>query len=90
MEQEPRRYMSQEPTAPVMSIGNWVVTMVLMIIPLVNIVLLIVWAASSGENPNRKNWAIATLIFMAISFVLWMILATAFAGVLASLTGNMY
>ncbi|HOD18281.1 MAG TPA: hypothetical protein PKJ14_06570 [Candidatus Cloacimonadota bacterium] len=41
--------------APVMTIGNWIVTMLLMLIPIANIVLLIVWAVSNTDNPNRKN-----------------------------------
>ncbi len=90
MEQDPRQVTNQGQLAPIMTIGNWVVTMILMIIPLVNIILLIVWAASSSENPNRKNWAIATLIFMAISFVLWLIFASALAGFIGSMGGGMY
>ncbi|HOA29480.1 MAG TPA: hypothetical protein PKL34_05530 [Candidatus Cloacimonadota bacterium] len=72
-----------------MTVGNWIVTMLLMIIPFVNIILLIVWAASSGENPNRRNWAIASLIFMAIGIVLWLILASTLVGLMSSLTGGM-
>ncbi len=70
-------YRSSPGDAPVMSIGNWIVTMLIMIIPLVNIIMLIVWAASSTENPNRKNWAVAQLIFMAIGVLLWIMLAGA-------------
>ncbi|MDD4100080.1 MAG: hypothetical protein PHT47_03225 [Candidatus Cloacimonetes bacterium] len=89
MEQEPRQFTAHEQLAPIMTVGNWIVTMLLMIIPLVNIILLIVWAASSGENPNRRNFAIATLIFAAISIVLWMIMASTIAGLMSSLTGGM-
>jgi uncharacterized membrane protein YdbT with pleckstrin-like domain len=89
MEQEPRQFTNQGQLAPVMTVGNWIVTMLLMIIPLVNIILLIVWAASSGENPNKKNWAIAQLIFMAIGVVLWLVLASTMIGIMSSLTGGM-
>jgi len=68
------RYSNFNAEAPVMTIGNWIVTMLIMMIPLVNIVMLIVWAASSTENPNRKNWAVATLIFMAIAILLWIVM----------------
>lgn len=90
MEQEPRQFANQTPMAPVLTVGNWAVTMLLMMIPLVNLILLIVWAASTSENPNRKNWAIATLIFAAIGFVLWLLLASVAAGLITALTGNMY
>jgi len=90
MEQETHQFRTHEQLAPVMTVGNWIVTMLLMIIPIVNIVLLIVWAASSSENLNRKNWAIATLIFFAISFVIGLILSITMAGLASSLTGGMY
>lgn len=79
----------QELAAPVMTVGNWIVTYLIMIIPLVNIIMLIVWAASNTENPNRKNWAIAMLIMYAIGIVImvlfWGIFAAAFAGMAKSM-----
>jgi len=88
MEQEPQHFNFREPTAPIMTVGNWVVTMLLMMIPLVNIILLIVWAASSTENPNRKNWAISQLIFAAIAIVLWIVMFSAFAGFMGQFFGQ--
>ena len=85
MEQEPRNYGFHQDTAPVMSIGNWVVTMIIMMIPLVNVIMLIVWAAGNNDNPNRKNWAIVQLIFFGIAFALWIFLISAFAGMMGSL-----
>jgi hypothetical protein len=74
--------------APVMSIGNWIVTMIILIIPLVNIIMLIVWAASSSENPNRKNWAIAQLIFMGIGIVLYILLFSTIIGLVGGMSGG--
>ena len=73
---------------PVMTIGNWVVTMLIMCVPIVNIVMLIVWASSSTENPNRKNWAIAQLIFMAVGILFWIVAWGAIAGMIASMAGG--
>ena len=72
--------------APIMTVGNWIVTMLIMIIPLVNIIMLIVWAASSTENPNRKNWVIAQLIFMAIGVLIWILLAGAIIGMMGDIS----
>ncbi|MCB5251775.1 MAG: hypothetical protein RBR69_00150 [Candidatus Cloacimonadaceae bacterium] len=94
MEQEPRSFTSQsdltphQNMAPVMSIGNWIVTMIILIIPLVNIIMLIVWAASSSENPNRKNWAIAQLIFMGIGIVLYILLFSTIIGLVGGMSGG--
>ncbi len=76
--------MTQEPVAPVMTVGKWIVTYLLLMIPLVNIILMIVWAVSDTENPNRKNWAIAMLIFWAISIVIAMF---AWGAIIAAMGG---
>jgi ABC-type sugar transport system permease subunit len=88
---QPQRppYAQQFDTAPIMTVGNWIVTYLIMIIPLVNIIMLIVWAASSTENPNRKNWAIAMLIWYAISIVLMIVLWGAIAAAIAGLANSM-
>lgn len=86
--QPPQRNMGiYNAEAPVMTVGNWIVTMLIMIVPLVNIVMLIVWAASSTENPNRKNWAIAQLIFMAIGILIWIALAGAIFSTMGDIAG---
>jgi hypothetical protein len=67
-------YYFQKDIAPVMSIGQWLVTFLLMAIPIVNIIMIIVWLASKDENPNRKNWVLDYLIVIAISIVLTFII----------------
>ena len=55
--------------AKTVSIGNWVLSLILLGIPLVNIIMLFVWAFGDG-NPNKKNFAIASLILFAVSIVI--------------------
>ena len=51
------------------SVGDWMVTYILLCIPLVNIIMLFVWAF--GSSPESKaNWAKATLLWMVIGGVL--------------------
>ncbi|MCB5261912.1 MAG: hypothetical protein M0Q16_07510 [Candidatus Cloacimonetes bacterium] len=94
MEQEPRSFTNQanlnpqQNLAPIMTIGNWIVTMIILAIPFVNIIMLIVWAASSAENPNRKNWAIAQLIFMAIGIALYILLFSTIVGLMGGILNN--
>lgn len=85
MEQEQRNYGYHQDTAPVMTIGNWVVTLLVMIIPIVNIIMLIVWAAGNHENPNRKNWAVAQLIFFGLAFALWIFFFSAIVAMMGNL-----
>lgn len=75
--------------APVVPVGTWIVTFLLMLIPLVNLIMLIVWAASGTENPNRKNWAIATLLMYVIYIVLFMLMGTAIMGMLGGLAESL-
>ena len=48
------------------SVGDWLGTFFLMLIPIVNVIMIIVWAASGTEKKSKVNWAKATLIFEAI------------------------
>ena len=71
----------QQDNSP-MSIGDYLVSMLLTMIPVVGIILLFVWAFSSGTNTNKSNWAKAMLVFMAVIVVLYFML---FASLLSSL-----
>lgn len=48
------------------SVGQWMLTLLIMFIPLVNIVALLIWAFGSSTHPEKSNWAKATLIWFAI------------------------
>lgn len=72
--------------ANVMSFGEWMVTLLITAIPFVNIIMLIVWAVSSTENPNRVNWARATLAWMAIVILIYIIIFVMILGTALSLS----
>lgn len=54
-------------SAPVMSVGGWLIVFLVTAIPFLNLIMLIIWAFDK-ENPNRANYAKATLIFVVIAF----------------------
>lgn len=66
------------------SIGDWLITMLLCAIPIVNIVMIIVWAATAKKK-SKKNWAIATLIVMVIGIVLSFLFGAAIVASIANL-----
>ena len=69
----------------VVTIGDWVITIILMAIPLVNIIMLFVWAFGDSSTPESKaNWAKATLIF----YLIGIILAVLFWGSIVALIGS--
>jgi len=71
--------MEQRPV----SVGEWMITFLLMCIPLVNLILLFVWAFGGGTPPSKANWAKAGLLWIAIMFGLWLCLFIV-VGVLAA------
>ena len=60
----------------VLSLGNYLIMMIVTAIPIVGIVMLFVWAFG-GTNQNRKNFARAELIMVLIAIVLSFILSAA-------------
>tara|TARA_B110000438_G_scaffold264462_1_gene277156 strand:- start:382 stop:630 length:249 start_codon:yes stop_codon:yes gene_type:complete len=62
----------------VLSIGEWLVTKFLMLIPIVNIILLIIWSFNTNENVNKSNWAKATLIVYLVRLGFITIVALSF------------
>ncbi len=73
--------MENQGQAQVMSIKDWIITLLISFIPLVGFIMLFVWAFGSGENPNKSNWAKAALIWVAV----WCVLAVIFYGTIAAL-----
>ena len=66
-------------TVSEMSVGEWLISMLIMIIPIVNIVMLFIWGFGSPDP--RRNYARASLIWMAICIGL----AVLFYGVMIAL-----
>jgi hypothetical protein len=66
-------------TVSEMSVGEWLISMLIMIIPIVNIVMLFIWGFGSPDP--RRNYARASLIWMAICIGL----AVLFYGVVIAL-----
>ena len=66
---------STESEAPV-SLGDWILTILLTCIPCVNIIMLFVWAFGNNTPKSKSNWAKAQLIWVLIGVVvgvLWLV-----------------
>lgn len=57
----------------IMSVGEWMVTLLVSFIPIVNIIMYFVWGFGDNTNPNKANWAKAYLIWIAIGICLWIL-----------------
>lgn len=65
-------------TQPV-SVGGWIGVMLLSCLPLVNLIMLFVWAFSSSTKKSLKNYARAALIMFLIVFVIAIVISIIFA-----------
>ena len=61
----------------VITTGDWVIVYLIMCIPLINIIMLFVWAFGGGTPASKANWAKATLIWFVIVFILTLLVLAA-------------
>ncbi len=69
-----------------MSLGEWMITLLIMCIPCVNIVMMFVWAFSSKQKKSKSNFFKAQLIYTGIMILLYVIVFVVFGVSMA----NMY
>lgn len=72
-----------------LSVGGWIATMIVLMIPVVNFIMLLVWAFGSGNN-SRKNYCLASLIIAVVMIALIMVFYIAFGLSAASAFNTMY
>lgn len=60
----------KEDSNEVVSVGEWLMTSLIMAIPIVNIVMVFVWAFGGGAKKSKANFFKAAIIMMIISIVL--------------------
>ena len=75
--------MMTDPNKAVMTMGEWLITLIVLAIPCVNVIMYFVWAFGNG------NFCRAGLIVMAIGIVLSLVLyAVVGAGLAAALSAG--
>lgn len=84
-EVQPERQLYDHPHAPVISVGEWLISLILLSIPIVNIVVIIMWMMDANANPNRANFAKALIIIILIQ----VLLVALFFGMLAGMMGSL-
>ncbi|XDZ51317.1 hypothetical protein AB8Q18_14290 [Neisseriaceae bacterium CLB008] len=68
------------------SVKEWVLTLIILMIPLVNLIMMLVWAF--GEGPKwRANFCKANLLIMVIALAVYFIIFLLFGSIL--LTSSM-
>lgn len=68
------QYQPQGDLEPVMTLGDWLITLLVLSIPCVGFVFMIIWAIGGANTPKSKtNFVRAQLIFTAIFVILYII-----------------
>jgi|TARA_Y100000310_G_scaffold303093_1_gene341103 hypothetical protein len=68
-----------------MTLGDWMITFLIGCIPIVNFVMLFVWAFGSNTQQSKATWAKAALIWIGIFIVLYFLF---FAAIIGSIVGS--
>lgn len=84
--QQPYGVQNEQP----MSLGDWIVTLLIMMIPCVNIIMMFVWAFGSNVNTSKKNYFRASLIFAAVGLVLGLILSSIISSMMSNLAYGLF
>lgn len=69
MEHEPMYDQNPKPV----SIGDWMITILITVIPIIGFIMLFVWAFGGGSNPSKANWAKATIIWFVVAIVMYVV-----------------
>lgn len=76
---------NQNTSAAPLSVGQYILTFILLGIPLVNIILLLVWSFGSDVNVNKKNFCRAVLIMGIVATILSIVLGSVIVGLVNEL-----
>ena len=77
--------INDSPQYTPISVGEWVITIIIIAIPIVGFIMLFVWGFGSNTQPSKANWAKATLIMIGISIVLSFLFLGSLLGIMGSL-----
>ena len=67
------------------SVGEWIITTIILAIPIVGFIMLFVWGFGSNTQPSKANWAKAALIMMGIGIVLSFLFLGTMLGIIGTI-----
>lgn len=68
------------------SIGEWMITLLIMTLPLINVIMLFIWAFSGNSNISKANWAKATIIWGVIIIAVYLFFILLLGGLFTGLS----
>jgi hypothetical protein len=88
--QQQQPYVQGDELEEPVSIGEWMIAMLLMCIPCVNIIMMFVWAFGSGAKKSKSNYFKAALIWFLIVIGISLVVGILMAIVGVSIFSSMY
>lgn len=79
-ESQKKEELDREP----ITVGGYLLMFLVMCIPVVNLVVLLLWAFGKNGNVNRRNFSRAALVYIAIGIVLSISAVLFFVGIFAN------
>lgn len=73
-----------------LTIKDWLITLLILSIPTVNLIMLFVWGFGTDVNPSKKTFCQASLLYTVIVTVLSIILMALFGAAFASALEGLY
>jgi len=89
--QQPYNQSYQQPYQPdsdleePVTFGDWMLSILVTMIPCVNLIMMFVWAFGSGTKKSKSNYFKAVLVWTLIWTVLWIVMMIGFGAILASI-----
>jgi ABC-type multidrug transport system permease subunit len=83
-------YPPYDPTNEPMTLKDWMLTLLLLMIPIANIILPFVWAFGTGVNKSKKTYFQAYLLFMLIGIIFGFIITIVLISAFSTLAYNLY
>lgn len=78
-------YPPQPKPDSTVTLGEWIITLIVFAIPLVGFIMMLVWAFGSDTKPSKANFCKASLIMMLIGVAIGIIVSIAMGTVVWSL-----
>ena len=69
---------------------EWIIINLIMLIPVVNVIMLFIWAFSDNTNLNKSNWAKASLIVWIVGFLFYFLMFLIFISFITSFFNNIF
>lgn len=82
-------YYHNRPVDEPLSIGTYILMIIISAIPIVGFIVLIVWSFDSTVNKNKSNYAKAVLILKIIGFILLVLFMSTMASMLGTLFNSL-